>query len=109
MVREWIEWLEIPQQSTARHVKSMELPDVSSKRCPRCGWLDHHTVAECFRCGYNYLAREQYTDYLKLHPVGIPAPIIQTVAFEDWKFGKVLSRRKDTATSIFTIFESVLL
>lgn len=93
MPREWIEWLEIPQQRPVTQPKRDEIPDVSSKRCPRCGWLDHHSVAECFRCGYNYLAHEPYVDDLKQHPIGIPTPIIHTVPFDVWKFGKV--RKKE--------------
>ena len=88
MTQEWIEWLEIPQQQAdTRKSASSEAgtPDVSSKRCPQCGWLDHHTVTECFRCGYNYLAGDLAIDYLKHSSVDIPAPVISTVEFDDWK------------------------
>ena len=88
MNQEWIEWLEIPQQrnETRKTVDpGTSTPDVSSKRCPQCGWLDHHSVVECFRCGYNYLAGELAIDYLKHSPVEIPAPVITTVDFDDWK------------------------
>jgi SNF2 family DNA or RNA helicase len=88
MAKEWIEWLEIPQQGSVRKPKSVTIPDVSSKRCPQCGWLDHSSVTECFRCGYNYLDHDAYADYLRQHPLGIPAPEIQTVEFEDWKLGR---------------------
>ena len=86
MATDWIEWLEIPQQRQETAAPAVaEVPDVSSKRCPQCGWLDHHSVAECFRCGYNYLAGDVYADSLDRHPLGIPTPVVQTVAFDDWK------------------------
>jgi SNF2 family DNA or RNA helicase len=92
MAKEWIEWLEIPQRDIPNKPREEETLDVSSKRCPRCGWLDHSSVAECFRCGYNYLSRDVYLDYLKNHPLGIPTPVIQKIEFEDWKFGKQRGR-----------------
>jgi SNF2 family DNA or RNA helicase len=51
-------------------------------------------VKECFRCGYNYLSRDVHADYLKSHPLGIPAPAIQKVDFAEWKFGKGTQGRK---------------
>jgi len=95
MRKEWIEWLEIPQQNILRPHPGKEAPeDVSSKRCPQCGWLDHSRVAECFRCGYNYLSRDLHSDYLKNRQIGIQAPAIQKVDFEDWKFGKQKARSR---------------
>ncbi|PIE35010.1 hypothetical protein CSA56_05900 [candidate division KSB3 bacterium] len=86
MMQEWIEWLEISQP----HVATREAPqkdslDVSSKRCPQCGWLDQSSVSECFRCGYNYLSGNLHSDYFDSHQIGLPAPTIQTVEFDDWK------------------------
>jgi SNF2 family DNA or RNA helicase len=88
---EWLEWLEIPQQANLRANPAAPPPppDVSSKRCPQCGWLDHSSVTECFRCGDNYLApEEQHAATLKSHPLGIPAPIVHQVEFDAWNFGK---------------------
>ncbi len=85
MTPEWIEWLEIASSDPLRHATGDAAADVSSKRCPRCGWLDHHSVAECFRCGYNYLTGAIEAGYRPPRPVGVPAPSIQTVAFDDWK------------------------
>ncbi len=86
MMQEWIEWLEISQP----HVATREAPqkdrfDVSSKRCPQCGWLDQSSVSECFRCGYNYLSGNLHSDYFDSHQIGLPAPTIQTLEFDDWK------------------------
>ncbi|MBD3307695.1 ATP-dependent helicase [candidate division KSB3 bacterium] len=86
MAKEWIEWLEISQPTARQPHASQDRVDVSSKRCPRCGWLDQRSVSECFRCGYDYLTGDLHTDYFQNHPIGIPAPTIQTVNFEDWKF-----------------------
>lgn len=88
MTKEWIEWLEIPQQHLVQTSKPVEMPDVSSKRCPQCGWLDHSSVAECFRCGYNYISQDLHAEYLKQHPIGIPTSVIQAIEFNDWKFGR---------------------
>ena len=85
MTQEWIEWLEITQPDISRNASEQERQDVSSKRCPQCGWLDHSSVAECFRCGYNYLSGELHSDYLSNRQIGMPAPTVQTVPFEDWK------------------------
>lgn len=86
MANDWIEWLEIPPQRPDTTAPTVgEAPDVSSKRCPQCGWLDHHSVGECFRCGYNYLAGDVYFDALENHPLGIPAPVVQTVDYNEWK------------------------
>jgi SNF2 family DNA or RNA helicase len=88
MAQEWIEWLEIPQPDIVRTHLGLKTPDVSSKRCPQCGWLDHSSVAECFRCGYNYLARDIHSEYFKHRQISIPTPTIQKVEFEDWKPGR---------------------
>ncbi len=90
MTQEWIEWLEISQpDTTTRKDAAPDSPDVSSKRCPRCGWLEQSSVAECFRCGYNYLSGELHADYFSSRHIGMPAPTMQTVDFDDWKlFGR---------------------
>ena len=85
MTQEWIEWLEISQPDSTRKLSDKESSDVSSKRCPRCGWLDHISVSECFRCGYNYLSGDLHSDYISHQQIGIPGPTIQTIPFEDWK------------------------
>ena len=96
MAQEWIEWLEIAQPTIAPKASEGETTDVSSKRCPQCGWLDHSSVSECFRCGYNYLSGDLHSDFLSNRQIGIPAPSIQTVEFEDWK-GR---RRKRKSTVV---------
>ncbi len=88
MTQEWIEWLEISQPDISQLSRGDHEQDVSSKRCPHCGWLDHSSVSECFRCGYNYLTGDLHTDYFNNHRIGIPLPTVQTVEFEDWKFGR---------------------
>jgi SNF2 family DNA or RNA helicase len=85
---EWLEWLEIPEPAATPQPTTPTTPDVSSKRCPRCGWLDHSSVTECFRCGYDYRTGNLHTDYFKHRQISLPAPGVQTVAFEDWKFGR---------------------
>ncbi len=85
MNREWIEWLEISQPEIADKHAIPEKPDISSKRCPQCGWLDQRSVSECFRCGYNYLSGELHVDYFHHRQIRMPAPSIQTVKFRDWK------------------------
>lgn len=84
MNKEWLEWLEIPKTGNLKPVAVSDLPDVASKRCPRCGWLDHRSVAECFRCGYNYLSGDLYSDYFSHHQIGVPEPHIHTVEFDEW-------------------------
>ncbi len=86
---DWIEWLEIPEDEKPQKVEQPHEADVASKRCPRCGWLDHRSVAECFRCGYDYLTGELHTDYFSTHEIGIPEPTIQSVDFDEWSFGRV--------------------
>jgi len=90
MAKEWIEWLEIPQPTHLPEQEGDEHPDISSKRCPQCGWLDRASVSECFRCGYNYLSGELYSDYLNQRQLGLPAPKIQAMTYEDWKLHRSL-------------------
>lgn len=85
MAKEWLEWIEIPQPASFPEQEKKEYRDISSKRCPQCGWLDVMSVAECFRCGYNYLSGELHSDYLSRHQIGIPTPEIQAVTFQEWK------------------------
>ncbi len=100
MSREWIEWLEIDRAETAAKGSTEEGLDFSSKRCPQCGWLDHARVSECFRCGYNYLSGDLYADYFNAHPLGLPAPTLQRVEFDEWKlFGH--RPGKDPLTEFF--------
>lgn len=100
MAQEWIEWLEIAQAEAAAKSPKEEGLDFSSKRCPQCGWLDHARVSECFRCGYNYLSGDLYADYFSAHPLGLPAPTLQRVEFDEWKlFGHRPS--KDPLTEFF--------
>jgi len=106
MAQEWIEWLEISQPNITPAPSGEYGPDVSSKRCPRCGWLDHSSVSECFRCGYNYLTGDLHSDYFSNRQIGIPAPSIQMVEFEDWKFGQQRNYRiqapvQDALTEFF--------
>ncbi|GAK49584.1 Snf2 family helicase, putative [Candidatus Moduliflexus flocculans] len=83
--QEWIEWLETAQPNLKQHDETPEAADVSSKRCPQCGWLDHASVSECFRCGYNYLTDDMSSASFNLLRIGLPAPDIQATAFEEWK------------------------
>ena len=100
MAQEWIEWLEIAQAEAAAVRPKEEGLDFSSKRCPQCGWLDHASVSECFRCGYNYLSGDLYADYFSSHPLGLPAPALQKVEFDEWKlFGH--RPGKDPLTEFF--------
>ena len=85
MAREWIEWLEIAQPTLKQAQEADDAGDAASKRCPQCGWLDHVSVAECFRCGYNYLSDDFSAEAGGLFRIGMPAPDIQATAFEEWK------------------------
>ncbi|GAK54873.1 helicase domain protein [Candidatus Vecturithrix granuli] len=85
MANEWLEWIEIPQSASLPERESEEHQEISSKRCPQCGWLDLISVAECFRCGYNYLSGELHSDSLSQRQIGLPTPDIQAVEFDDWK------------------------
>ncbi len=92
MNREWIEWLETAQPNARQQADATDAEDVSSKRCPQCGWLDHASVSECFRCGYNYLTDDMSSASLNLLQIGMPEPEIQATAFEEWKpFGHRVS------------------
>lgn len=95
MAKEWIEWLEIPQSSYRPERERGAPPDISSKRCPQCGWLDHASVSECFRCGYNYLSGELHSDYLNQRQLGLPTPNIQAMAYEDWKINRTATSKND--------------
>lgn len=88
MAKEWLEWLEIPQPANLSEQGSEARQDISSKRCPQCGWLDLISVAECFRCGYNYLSGELPSDDLSQRQIDLPAPDIQAVEFDDWKMSR---------------------
>ncbi len=91
MAREWTEWLESPRTGRTAATAALEESgvDFSSKRCPRCGWLDQAQVSECFRCGYNYLSGDLCADYFRAHPIGLPDPTLQIPEFDEWKlFGR---------------------
>ncbi len=87
--RERFEWLEIPQskQYTKRFKK--EARAITSKRCPRCGWLDQASVPECFRCGYDFETNDVHLDFFKQQSIDLP-PIEVKV---DMSFQNVLSRK----------------
>lgn len=87
--RERFEWLEIPQskQFTKRFQK--EARAVTSKRCPRCGWLDQTTVRECFRCGYDFETNDMHLDFFRREAIELP-PIEVKV---DMSYPSVLGRK----------------
>lgn len=90
MDQERFEWLEIPEEKRIRLKTTVETSDVSSKRCPKCGWLDHISVLECFRCGYDYQTGHLYRDFLKSHNLEIPEPIVKITS----DFDKMLKVRR---------------
>ncbi len=82
--RERFEWLEIeqPKQFTKRF--KTEAKAVKSKRCPRCGWLDQASVAECFRCGYDFETDEMHLDFFKKENIELPPIEIKVdMSFQD--------------------------
>jgi len=80
MDQERFEWLEIPEEKRIRPEPKGELPDVSAKRCPKCGWLDHVSAVECFRCGYDYQTGHLYADFLKNRDLEIPEPVVKVTS-----------------------------
>jgi SNF2 family DNA or RNA helicase len=87
--RERFEWLEIPQSQHFTRRFRKEARVVSSKRCPRCGWLDQASVRECFRCGYDFETNDMHLDFFKQEDIEIP-PIDVKV---DMSFQNVLSQK----------------
>lgn len=87
---ERFEWLEIPKppQFTKRFKK--EAREVSSKRCPRCGWLDQAHVTECFRCGYDYESDSLHLEFFKKEGIELPGLEIKV----DMSFQDVFSRKQ---------------
>ncbi len=81
MAKEWLEWLEIPQPASFPEQKKEYRYFLQTLPAMR-RWLDVMSVAECFRCGYNYLSGELHSDYLRASD-WIPTPEIQTVTFQE--------------------------
>lgn len=103
MDQERFEWLEIPEENRVKPEAKVEASDVSAKRCPTCGWLDHVSVLECFRCGYDYQAGHLYADFLKNRDLEIPEPVVK-ISID---FDKILkSRRVDTYENYFLRLEA---
>ncbi len=87
---ERFEWLEIPEEKRVKSEPKGETPDVSAKRCPKCGWLDHISVVECFRCGYDYQTGHLYRDFLKNRNLEIPEPVMKVTS----DFNRILNSRR---------------
>lgn len=88
--KERFEWLEIPQSKKFTKRFRKEARDVSSKRCPRCGWLDHVQVAECFRCGYDFDTDELHLDFFRKEAIELPPVEIKV----DMSFQDVFSQKQ---------------
>ena len=87
---ERFEWLEIPQpkQFTKRFKTASR--SITSKRCPRCGWLDQASVNECFRCGYDFETNEMHIDFFKQEKIELPEIDIKV----DMSFQKIFSQKQ---------------
>lgn len=87
--KERFEWLEIPQPRKFTKRFKKEARDVTSKRCPRCGWLDQVQITECFRCGYDYETDDMHLEFFKKESIELPPLEIKV----DMSFQDVFSRK----------------
>ncbi len=87
--KERFEWLEIPAPRSYERRFKAEARAVSSKRCPRCGWLDRHSVVECFRCGYDFQTNDVHMDFFRREEIELPAVEVKV----DMAFEQILSQR----------------
>ncbi len=89
-VKERFEWIEVPQPPAYTGRFKKEARDVSSKRCPRCGWLDRQTVTECFRCGYDFETEEMHLDFFRRENIELPPVEVKV----DMGFQDILSQKQ---------------
>ncbi|NUM80199.1 DEAD/DEAH box helicase [bacterium] len=87
---ERFEWLEIPQPKSFTKRFKTAAKAISSKRCPRCGWLDQMSVSECFRCGYDFETNSMHMDFFKQEGIELPPIEIKV----DMSFQKVLNQKQ---------------
>ncbi|HOX38511.1 MAG TPA: SNF2-related protein [Candidatus Brocadiia bacterium] len=92
---ERFEWLQVPDWQDNKPEKRASAKDYSTKKCPRCGWLDSIIADECFRCGYDYTTRTFAEDSLRSD--GHEFPDVEFCYEAD--FDKLIaSRQKATVT-----------
>ncbi|HNF85016.1 MAG TPA: SNF2-related protein [bacterium] len=87
---ERFEWIEVPQQKTFTKRFNTKARSITSKRCPRCGWLDQSAVTECFRCGYDFQTNDMHLDFFKQEKIDLPPVEIKV----DMGFQDVLSKKQ---------------
>lgn len=97
--KERFEWLEIPSPKAFTQRFKTEARAVTSKRCPRCGWLDRSTVVECFRCGYDFHTNDMHLDFFKQEDIELPTVDIKV----DMSFEKILSRRSYDTLAVYQL------
>ncbi len=87
--KERFEWLEIPEGDKFTRRFKTSARGIQSKRCPRCGWLDTVSIAECFRCGYDFQTQAMHLDFFKKENIELPEVEVKV----DMTYGAVLSKK----------------